>query len=270
MSDLKISLLYDELPFWSAPFGLLLLDTIRYRKKLRVLDIGCGYGFPMFELADRLGKGSEVHGLDPSHEAVEVLRAKIKLRSVNNAFAVRAAGENMPFGNGVFDLITSNNGLNNVDDQGKVLAECFRVCKPGAQMVLTMNLPHTMIEFYDALKSALSGMDLFEYIRAMDEHILEKRKPIDYLQELITGHGFRITSVQPDGFKYRFTSAEAFYNHYLVKNFFMPSWNAFLPIDRAEEIFYETANILDKETAEKGYLDISIPFVCIDCKKRTD
>ncbi|MEI6883903.1 MAG: class I SAM-dependent methyltransferase [Bacteroidota bacterium] len=270
MSDLQISLLYDELPFWSAPFGMVLLDTIRYRKKIRVLDIGCGYGFPMFELADRLGKGSEVHGLDPSEEAVEVLRAKIKLRTINNAFAVRAAGENLPFGNGVFDLIISNNGLNNVDDQGKVLAECYRVCKPGGQMVLTMNLPHTMIEFYDALKSALSGVDLFEYIRAMDEHILEKRKPIDYLQELITGHGFRITSVQPDGFKYRFTSAEAFYNHYLVKNYFMPYWKAFLPADQAEEILVEAAKILDHEAKAKGYIEISIPFVCIDCEKRKD
>ena len=270
MSDLKISLLYDELPLWSAPFGMLLLDTIRYRKKIRVLDIGCGYGFPMFELADRLGKGSEVHGLDPSEDAVEILKEKIRLRAVTNAFAVKAAGENMPFGNGVFDLIISNNGLNNVSDQGRVLAECYRVCKPGGQMVLTMNLPHTMVEFYDDLRSVLSGMELFEYIPAMDEHIFEKRKPIDYLQELITGHGFRITSVQPDGFKYRFASAQAFYNHFLVKNFFMPSWKSFLPPDQSEEILAEAAKILDHEAEAKGYIDISIPFVCIDCEKRKD
>ena len=268
MSVSDESLLYDELPFWSAPFGMLLLDTVRYRKKIKVLDIGCGYGFPMFELADRLGMGSEVHGLDPSEIAVEVLRAKIKLKNVMNAFAVCGSGENMPFGNSVFDVIISNNGLNNVVDQGKVLAECFRVCKPGGQMVLTMNLPHTMVEFYDALKSALSGMDLFEYIPVMDEHIFEKRKPIDYLQELITGHGFRISSVQPDGFKYRFTSAQAFYNHYLVKNFFMPSWKAFLPSDRTEEIISEVANILDQEAAAKGYFDVSVPFVCFDCERR--
>ena len=57
------TLLYDELPFWSAPFGLVLLDTVRLRKTIRVLDIGCGGGFPMLELAGRLDTGSHVFGL---------------------------------------------------------------------------------------------------------------------------------------------------------------------------------------------------------------
>jgi len=267
MSASEKSILYDELPFWSAPFGLLLLDTVKYKKNIRVLDIGCGYGFPMLELANRLGKGSEVHGLDPSDDAIEVLKEKIRLRAVANAFAVRGMGEYMPFGHDVFDLIISNNGLNNVNDQGKVLDECFRVCKPGAQMVLTMNLPHTMMEFYDALRSVLENLDLQDCITAMDAHILDKRKPVEYLQELVSDHGFLITSVQPDGFKYRFTSARAFYDHYLIKHFFLPHWKAFLPEGRQEQILSKAAVILDREAAETGYLEISVPFVCFDCRK---
>jgi arsenite methyltransferase len=45
-------LIYDELPLWSAPFGLTLLDTIRMKKGIRVLDIGSGAGFPMLEIAE--------------------------------------------------------------------------------------------------------------------------------------------------------------------------------------------------------------------------
>jgi len=261
------SLLYDELPFWSAPFGMLLLDTVKYRRKMRVLDIGCGYGFPMFELADRLGKGSEVHGLDPSEDAVEILREKIKLRRIENAFAVKAVGESMPFGNGVFDLIISNNGLNNVNNQEAVLAECLRVAKPGAQMVLTMNLPHTMIEFYDALRSVLGNHGLNDCITAMEAHISAKRKPIEDLQVMIIEHGFRIASTQPDGFKYRFASAHAFFNHYLVRNFFLPPWTEFLPEDTKWELLAEAGGIMEANAAEKGYLEISVPFVCFDCVK---
>jgi len=261
------SLLYDELPFWSAPFGLLLLDTVKYKKNIRVLDIGCGYGFPMLELADRLGKGSEVHGLDPADDAIEVLTEKIRMREVTNAFAVQGRGEDLPFGNGVFDLIISNNGLNNVSDQGRVLHECFRVCKPGAQLVFTMNLPHTMTEFYEALRIVLGRVGLAESIAAMDAHIFDKRKPVEYLQDLITGCGFQIISAQPDGFKYRFTSAQAFYDHYLVKNFFLPHWKAFLPGGRQDEILSEAALIQDREAAESGNLEISVPFVCFDCRK---
>jgi len=35
----------DELPIWSAPFGLRLLDNIRYRKNIKALDVGLGQDF---------------------------------------------------------------------------------------------------------------------------------------------------------------------------------------------------------------------------------
>lgn len=264
------SMLYDELPFWSAPFGFLLLETVRYRKNIRVLDIGCGSGFPMLELAGRLGQGSEVYGLDPSDDAIEMLGSKIELRRAGNAFAIKGAGESMPFGDAYFDLVISNNGLNNVEDIAAVLKECSRVCKPGAQVVLTMNLPHTMIEFYDALRSVLSGMGLTGSIEEMDAHIFEKRKPVDYLQELIRESGFHIRSVQPDGFKYSFASARAFYDHYLIRNFFVPPWKKFLPPALQEQIFSETAVILDRAALENGNLEISVPFVCFDTEKNSE
>lgn len=45
----------DELSFWSAPFGLKLLDVIRYKRNIKALDIACGLGFPLMELSMRLG-----------------------------------------------------------------------------------------------------------------------------------------------------------------------------------------------------------------------
>jgi SAM-dependent methyltransferase len=46
---------YDELPLWSAPFGQLLLEHVPFRRGMRVVDLACGTGFPLFELAQRLG-----------------------------------------------------------------------------------------------------------------------------------------------------------------------------------------------------------------------
>ncbi|MFA6599232.1 MAG: hypothetical protein WCS69_16030 [Ignavibacteriaceae bacterium] len=40
----------DELPIWSAPFGLKLLNAIEYKRNLFILDIGFGTGFPLTEL----------------------------------------------------------------------------------------------------------------------------------------------------------------------------------------------------------------------------
>ena len=221
----------------------------------------------MLELAGRLDTDSHVSGLDPSDDAIEMVKEKINARAVSNASVIKGVGEAIPFEDAFFDLIISNNGLNNAGDQAKVLSECFRVGKTGAQMVLTMNLPHTMIEFYDALREVLMEMQLDEAIQGMEAHVSYKRKPVDYLKDLIAGSGFHIKSILVDGFKYRFASPQAFFDHYLIRNFFLPPWKTFLPEEKQAQIFTETLKILDREVMEKGFLECSVPFVCFDCFK---
>ena len=46
---------FDEVPLWSASFGLLLLKHVELKPDLKVVDIGSGAGFPLIELAERLG-----------------------------------------------------------------------------------------------------------------------------------------------------------------------------------------------------------------------
>ena len=60
LDDSKIVSVIDELPLWSAPFGLKLLDKINYRKNITALDIGSGLGFPLLEVAMRLGNSCKV------------------------------------------------------------------------------------------------------------------------------------------------------------------------------------------------------------------
>jgi arsenite methyltransferase len=69
--NVELTGFYDELPLWSAPFGIKLLEEVPLRKNIRALDIGFGTGFPLLELAQQLGASSVVYGIDPWEEAVE-------------------------------------------------------------------------------------------------------------------------------------------------------------------------------------------------------
>jgi len=56
--------IYDETSFWSARFGALLFDHLEIRRGIRGLDVGCGTGFPLIELAHLHGPSSHFTGID--------------------------------------------------------------------------------------------------------------------------------------------------------------------------------------------------------------
>lgn len=259
--------LIDELPFWSAPFGLALLDAVRLKKNIRALDFACGTGFPLFELAGRLGETCSVYGLDSWLPAVEKIKRKISFYGLGNITAVAGTGENMPFESNFFDLVISNNGINNVADLDKTLSECFRVLKPGGQFAFTFNLPGTLAEFYSVFKSTLEELGLLAEIRKVDEHIFEKRKPPGYMEKLAVKNNFRVAGKTQSSFSYRFTDGTAFFSHTTFRFFFLPPWKNLLTEKRAEEVFGILEEKLNAISEKRGGLVMTIPFACFDCEK---
>ncbi len=138
----------DELPLWAAPFGLKLLNGIKYLKGIQAVDIGFGTGFPLTEIAMRLSKDSKVYGIDPWDSEVDRAEKKIAFYDIHNIEIIRGVAESIPLNDNSIDLIVSNNELNNVADLDKSLFECSRIIKTGGQFIQTMNLNDTMLEFY--------------------------------------------------------------------------------------------------------------------------
>ena len=83
---------FDELPLWSASFGLLLLKHLELRPNLTVVDVGCGAGFPLMELAQRLGPTSKCYGVDAWTNAANRTRQKIKNYGVDNVEMIDTSG----------------------------------------------------------------------------------------------------------------------------------------------------------------------------------
>jgi len=256
----------DELPFWSAAFGLRLLEVVRCKRNMKALDIGCGLGFPMLELSMRLGNSSKVFGIDPSRAAIERLRQKIGKYKMANVEAIEGFAEKMPFERNYFDLIVSNNGINNVNDIEQTFSECRRVSKSGAQFAFTFNTDRTFSEFYDVYHGVLSECGLKECQKKLSEHIYSKRRPVSEFKEQLKKHGFRKISVHNNAFRYRFVDATSMFNHFFIKLAFMPSWKAIIPRDRQQEVFHKIEMKLNSTAKKSGCLTMQVPFVTIDCE----
>jgi arsenite methyltransferase len=256
----------DELSLWSAPFGMALLDKVEYRPAMRVLDLGFGTGFPLLELAERLGASSTVYGLDPWRGGAIRARAKARARGVMNALVVRGTAEHMPFHDGAFDLLVSNNGLNNVARLPDALAECRRVCRAGAALVMTVNLPGTMDEFYAVYRTTLVGLGMEDALPRIDGHIRNKRLPRDETLGLLRAHGFQAEECGEHSFTMRFASGSALFGHSFMRLAFMGPWREVVGAQREAGVFALLEEKLNDLAAANGGLALSVPFICVRCR----
>jgi ubiquinone/menaquinone biosynthesis C-methylase UbiE len=253
----------DELPLWSASFGLKLLNYINYKQNITAIDIGFGTGFPIIELAMRLGNNSIIYGIDEWKEGIERLKGKIEYYNLSNIEIIEGSVESIPLNNNSVDLITSNNCINTVENMDKALTECSRILKKEGQFIQTMNLDKTMFELYNAMENILLGLNLKQNIDLMYKHIERKRPSIDKILNIMK-KDFIINDIEYDEFDYKFSNGTAMLNHYFINNVFKKSWNEILPEDRTEEIYKLIEIELNKNAEKYGGIKLSIPYVLIN------
>jgi ubiquinone/menaquinone biosynthesis C-methylase UbiE len=263
LSDEKTVSIIDELSLWSAPFGLMLLDHITMKPGMKVLDVGFGTGFPLLELAQRLGNSCTVYGIDPWQEAIERAKLKIEVLDIKNVRLVEGDAAAMEFDSKMFDLIVSNVGINNFENPAKVLEECFRVAKPGARIALTTNPVGHMNEFYTVYQETLKelGLERFmEELAAQENHRLSVGK----IGRLLQDAGFRITASHQRVNVMRFGDGNAFFNHGLIRMGFIEGWKGIVPTEEQPRVFERLEEKLNALTRLHNELRLTIPILYIE------
>ena len=266
MDDAVFLSAQDDFPLWSAPFGLMLLDHIRLRPKIKALDIGFGSGFPLLELAQRLGKSSTVYGIDPHKAAHERTRYKMNILKIQNVQLIEGDASSMPFSDDTFDIIVSNLGVNNFDDPQKIFTECFKVARVGAQIVLATNPKGHMDTFYLAFEQTLKELHKDDLMLDLTAHI-EHRLTAETICRQLERSGFKITGVYQDSFWLRFLDGTTFFSHALIKTGFLDDWKQLIPERDRKKVFTALEKNLNHFSNSAGTLELTIPMVCIDAEK---
>jgi SAM-dependent methyltransferase len=99
-----------------------------------VLDLGSGGGIDVLLSARRVGPAGRVYGLDASPEMISLARANAAAAGAGNAEFLYGSIEDVPLPDGHVDAVISNCVINLSADKPRVLAEAFRVLRPGGRL----------------------------------------------------------------------------------------------------------------------------------------
>src|SRR3984885_3132452 len=99
-----------------------------------VLDLGAGGGIAVLLSPRRIAPGGKAYGLDGSPDMVTLARENAAQAGVTNAEFLHGHIEDIPLPDGHVDVVISNCVINLSADKPRVLAEAFRVLRPGGRL----------------------------------------------------------------------------------------------------------------------------------------
>lgn len=99
-----------------------------------VLDLGSGGGIDVLLSARRVGPTGFAYGLDMTDEMLALARANAAKAGATNIEFIKGQMEDIPLADASIDVIISNCVINLSADKNAVVAEMFRVLKPGGRL----------------------------------------------------------------------------------------------------------------------------------------
>jgi len=153
---------------------------------LRVLDVGCGEGYNTRLLADR---GARVVGIDIAERFVQYAIESEQEEPRGIEYRIASAVE-LPFDDAAFDAATAFMSLMDIPEIDRVLAEVFRVVRPGGFFQFSITHPCFDTPFRRTVRDAEGtkiGVEVGDYWGKVDGRVQQwmfSSTPLDMRVEL--------------------------------------------------------------------------------------
>jgi len=173
-----------------------------------VLDLGSGGGIDVLLSARRVGPEGKAYGLDMTDDMLALARENQKKAGIENVEFLKGEIENIPLPAGSVDVVISNCVINLSADKDRVLAEAFRVLKPGGRfavsdVVVRGEVPEeirkSMLLWVGCIAGALSDADYASKLAQVGFENVEIEPTRVYSVEdaraVLIGHGIDVNAI---------------------------------------------------------------------------
>ena len=191
-------------PAMFDPWAEVLLAHANLQAGEAVLDVACGTGAVTRQAARQVGASGQVSALDLNPAMLEVARS-VPVAEGAAVTWVQSSAQNLPFPDGVFDVVLCQHGLPFFPDRAGALAEMRRVLKPGGRLMVTVWQSLERAPMFQALNAAalrLVGLPVYSAPFVLGEP--------GVLQNLLTEAGFGRVDVSEQTCEIRFATPENF------------------------------------------------------------
>jgi ubiquinone/menaquinone biosynthesis C-methylase UbiE len=112
------------------------LQSLGVDSSWQLLDICCGWGVPTRYLASRFG--CKILAIDITQRSIDFARKITAGQEVEHLISFNQGDAlNLKIESGELDLVWSQDGFCHIPDRQRLLAECFRILKPGGHLVFS-------------------------------------------------------------------------------------------------------------------------------------
>ena len=138
-----------------------------------VLDLGSGAGLDVLLSARRVAPDGHAYGVDMTDEMLQLANDHKAKAGVENATFLKGSIDSIPLPDSSVDVVISNCVINLAEDKAAVIAEAFRVLRPGgwfavADMVELETLDADLKKRLDSWAGCISGtIPIAEYRAAL-------------------------------------------------------------------------------------------------------
>ena len=150
-----------------------LINMMNPSKNQNLIDVACGTGDIGKLFLDNTNINNKITCVDPNKGMIT--KAKSKLINYKNISWIISKAEKLPLKDNSFDFYTISFGLRNTTDLNKVLAEAYRVLKPGGRF-LCLEFSKIQNENFEYIYKKYSKL-----IPLVGKYIVGKKEPYDYL-----------------------------------------------------------------------------------------